>query len=228
MIKDFFGRLFVWYDRTMSNSKDVQEAHDFLLKLGEMTVKFADIHRITIYPNGNYENDAEHSFHLSLSAVEIAANYHPELDLGLVSQFSIVHDLPEIYAGDTPSFNITSEAKLNKEEAERVAVIRLLKELPPHTAMLLKRYEEQVEPEARFVRLIDKLLPAVIHAVATNANREDFINRFKLTTVEILDEGVKARQEQLRHMFPEFKFILIVQELISQTSRNQLFPVQKF
>ena len=211
----------------MSNTKVVQQAHDFLLTLGEMTVRFADVHRATLYPSGKFENDAEHSFHLSLSAVEIAANYHPELDLGLVSQFSIVHDLPEIYAGDTPSFNMSSATKASKEKAEKKALVRLLTELPPHTATLLKRYEEQVEPEARFVRLIDKLLPAVIHAVATNANRQDFIDRFNLTNVEILDEGLRARQEQLQHMFPEFKFILIVQELISQTSRNRLFPIEE-
>jgi putative hydrolase of HD superfamily len=211
----------------MSNTKVVQEAHDFLLTLGEMTVRFADVHRATLYPSGKFENDAEHSFHLSLSAVEIAANYHPELDLGLVSQFSIVHDLPEIYAGDTPSFNMSSATKASKEKAEKKALVRLLTELPPHTATLLKRYEEQVEPEARFVRLIDKLLPVVIHTVATNANRQDFIDRFNLTNVEILDEGLKARQEQLQHMFPEFKFILIVQELISQTSRNRLFPIEE-
>src|ERR1041384_7563187 len=114
----------------MSTQQNAQQAHDQLLVLGDLTVKFADIHRATLYLDGHYENDAEHSFHLALSAVEIAANYHPELDVGLVSQFSIVHDLPEIYAGDSPSFKRTKEAEVQKEIAEAAALERLLKELP--------------------------------------------------------------------------------------------------
>lgn len=207
----------------MTNKNDVQQAHDQLLNLGGLTVRFADIHRITLYPDGHYENDAEHSFHLALSATEIAANYHAELDVGLVSQFSIVHDLPEVYAGDVPSFNISDANKKAKEKAEQLALKKLLGELPPHTAQLLKRYEEQKEPEARFVRFIDKLLPAVIHAVATNANRDDFLERFDIKTIDDIIEANQRNQLKLQEMFPEFDFVLTVRELIIQTSRDHLF-----
>lgn len=207
----------------MPTQQNVQQAHDQLLVLGDLTVKFSDIHRVTLYPDGHYENDAEHSFHLALSAVEIAANYHPELDVGLVSQFSIVHDLPEVYAGDVPSFKRTKEAEVQKEKSEAAALERLLKELPPHTANLLKRYEDQVEPEARFVRLIDKLLPPVIHAVAIEANKEDFLNRFDLKTIEDIDEANKRFLDKLQNMFPEFDFILLVREVVARTSRDRFF-----
>lgn len=130
----------------MSNKNDVQEAHDYLMSLAEVTVKFAGVDRVIIYPSGRYENDTEHSFHLAISAVELAANYHPELDVGLVSQFSIVHDLPEVYAGDTPSFIMSREIELKKEKLEQKAIKRLLTELPPYTAQLLERYEAQIEP----------------------------------------------------------------------------------
>lgn len=204
--------------------KDIQEAHDQLVALGELTVKFADVHRITLYPDKHYENDAEHSFHLALSATEIAANHHPELDAGLVSQFSIVHDLPEIYAGDTPSFNISNTARGAKEKAERLALEKLLTELPPHTAQLLKRYEEQKEPEARFVRFIDKLLPAVIHTVATHANRDDFFNRFNIQSIDDVITANERNRLKIQAMFPEFDFVLTMRDLIIQTARDKLFP----
>lgn len=210
--------------KAMTKKKDTQQAHDQLLALGELTVTFAAVHRITLYPDKHYENDAEHSFHLALSATEIAANYHPELDSGLVSQFSIVHDLPEVYAGDVPSFNISDTDKQAKEKAEHLALERLLVELPPHTAQLLKRYEEQKEPEARFVRFIDKLLPAVIHAVATNANRDDFLKRFNIKTIDDIVEANQRNQLKLQEMFPEFDFVLTIRELVIQTSRDRLFP----
>ncbi len=207
----------------MPTSSSVQQAHDQLLVLGDLAVRFADVHRTTLYPDGHYENDAEHSFHLALSAVELAANYHPELDVGLVSQFSIVHDLPEVHAGDSPSFKRTKEAEAQKEKAEAAALERLLKELPSYTANLLKRYEEQIEPEARFVRLIDKLLPPIIHAVAVHANKEDFLDRFDLKTIEDIDDANKRFLEKLQKMFPEFDFILILREAVAQTSRDRFF-----
>lgn len=209
----------------MTDKNDVQLAHDQLLALGELTVAFAGVHRITHYPDGHYENDTEHSFHLALSATEIAANYHPELDVGLVSQFSIVHDLPEVYAGDVPSFKLSDVDRKTKEAAEQRALERLLHELPPHTAQLLKRYEQQEEPEARFVRFIDKLLPAIIHAVATNANRDDFIERFNITTADDIIEANRQDQRKLQAMFPEFDFVLITRELLIQTSQERILPV---
>jgi 5'-deoxynucleotidase YfbR-like HD superfamily hydrolase len=207
----------------MSTRLNVQQAHDHLLVLGDLTVQFANIHRVILYPDGHYENDAEHSFHLALSAVEIAASYYPELDTGLVSQFSIVHDLPEVYAGDVPSFKRTQEAEARKETAEAAAIERLLKELPPHTADLLKRYEAQAEPEARFVRLIDKLLPPVIHAFAIDANKEDFFNRFDIKTVQDIDDANARFLDKIQKMFPEFDFILLLREMVAQTSRDRFF-----
>lgn len=208
----------------MVNRKKVQQAHDDLVKLGDLTVRFANVHRSTLYPDGHYENDTEHSFHLAISATEIAASYHPELDVGLVSQFSIVHDLAEIYAGDVPSYKLNDDERAKKEAAEKIALEKLLVELPSYTAKLLLRYEAQQEPEARFVRLIDKLLPPVIHTVATEANKEDFLNRFNIVTVEDINKGNELFLTRLKQTFPEFDLLLVVREIITQTSRDRFFP----
>jgi putative hydrolase of HD superfamily len=209
------------------NSEHAQQAHDDLLKIGELVVNFAKVERATYYPNGQPENDNEHSFHLALSAIEMASAYHPELNTGLIAEFSLVHDLPEVYAGDIPTFNITPEARLAKEAAEQVATERLLKELPPYLAQLLKRYEEQVEPEARFVRFIDKLLPAIIHSVAADANKVVFKETYGMKTIEDIQAGRHERTALLQKMFPEFQFVHIVRELVSQTSRDRIYPKDK-
>jgi len=203
--------------------QQAQQAHDSLMKIGEFTVNFAGVERATYYPGARPENDVEHSFHLALSAVEMAATYHPELDVGLVAQFCLVHDAPERYAGDIPTFSITTEARAAKEAAEAEATEVLLKEMPPHFAQLLRRYEEQVEPEARFVRFIDKLLPAIIHSVAPDANKVVFKNTYGLKSVEDVQAERHKRTALLQEMFPEFQFIHIVRELVSQTSRDRIF-----
>lgn len=205
------------------SSERAREAHEYLLELGKISVQMASVERATHYPPGRPENDAEHSFNLGLSAMELAANYYPELDTGLVAQFSYVHDLVEVHTGDTPTFDITAEARAAKEAAEQAAVERLLKELPPHTASLLERYEKQTEPEARFVRFIDKLLPAIIHSVATDVNREVFKDAYGLKTAAEVTVTRRERTAYLQKLFPDFDFIHEVRELVSQTSRERIF-----
>ena len=210
-------------ERPNIRSESAQQAHDSLMKIGEITVAFAGVERATYYPGNRPENDVEHSFHLAASAVEMAATYHPELDTGLVAQFSLVHDFPEVITGDIPTFNITPEARAAKEAAEKLATEKLLRELPPHLAQLLRRYEEQLEPEARFVRFIDKLLPAVVHSVATDVNKDVFRRVYNLNSVEDVQADRVERTALLQAMFPEFQFVHIVRELVSQTSRDRIF-----
>ena len=200
---------------------DAQKAHDYLLALGELTVRFAKVERAPRYPSGDRENDLEHSYHLAISAVELATDYYPELDAGLVAQFSLVHDLPESYSGDVWTFQITDDDRIKKEAAEKKATQQLLRELPPHTAQLLKRYEQQTEPEARFVRFVDKLLPAIINIMAGDAIT--FKEDFGLTDIkEYHPEHIK-RTAKYQEMFPEFNFIHMVREMISNTSAEHVF-----
>jgi putative hydrolase of HD superfamily len=205
-----------------ANRERAQQAHDYLLALGNVSVRFAQVERAPRYPDGDRETDVEHSFHLALSTIELAANYYPELDTGLITQFSLVHDLPELYTGDVWTFNISDEDRAKKELTEKAAIDQLLDELPPHVAQLLERYEAQQEPEARFVRFVDKILPAIINIMAGDANT--FKEDYGINTVEQLNAGREARTAKLQAMFPEFQFIHLVRDLISKTSAEHVFP----
>jgi len=212
----------------MSSNQDVDIALKQILYLSELTTKFANVHRTMLYSDKHYENDTEHSFHLAIVATEIAANYYPKLDIGLISQFSIVHDLPEIYAGDVPSWEMSEEQKIKKEKAEKSSLKKLLKELPPHTADLLRRFEEQEESEARFVRLIDKLLPPAIHAVAMKANKRYFVKRFGMETIEDVNAANERLLIKLREMFPEYDFLILLRQVVAEASRDRLFEETNF
>ena len=178
-------------------------------------------HRAPRYPDGHRENDAEHSFHLSLSAVELAADFYPELDVGLVAQFSTVHDLPEVYAGDVRTFKITDEQRQQKKLAEAAAMKRLVKELPPYTVQLLKRYEKQVEPEARFVRFVDKLLPAIINISSGDAN--SFRSDYNMMSLEELNQMRAMHLQQLEAMFPDFPAVHLLCQLLWKTAADSEF-----
>lgn len=200
---------------------DAQKAHDYLLALGELTVRFAKVERAPRYPSGDRENDLEHSYHLALSAIELAADYYPELDIGLVAQYSIVHDLPESQVGDTWTLSISEKDRAKKEKAEKEATQWLLHELPPHTAQLLERYEQQTEPEARFVRLVDKLTPSLINIMAGEALT--FIEDHGIKTIDEWDADREKYLARLQQMFPDFEFINEVQELILKTTAEHIF-----
>lgn len=73
------------------------------------------------------------------------------------------------------------------------------------------------------MRLIDKLLPAVIHAVVAEQNRTEFIKRYNLTSQKALAKAREDYKNRLRTMFPEFEFALLLQSLVAQTSHDRLF-----
>jgi len=194
----------------------ISRAHDYLMLLGNLTVSYTDVRRAPRYPSGERESDVEHSFHLAISAVELAADFYPDLDLGLVSQFSLVHDMPEIYAGDVWTFNITDEARAQKKIDEDKATKKLLKQLPPYLADLLERYEAQTEPEARFVRFVDKLLPAIINSMA--GDESTFKEDYQLDSAEELIVSRDRHSKELLKLFPEFDVLHLIKELVFETS----------
>ena len=65
--------------------------------------KLKQIYRQTLLMDGSRnENDAEHSWHLALMAM-VLYEYSPKKDLDItkVLKMLLIHDLVEIYAGDT-------------------------------------------------------------------------------------------------------------------------------
>lgn len=205
--------------RVMSEPKH-ERAFNHLLALSDVTVNFARVHRAPRYPGGARESDVEHSYHLALSAMELAPMYREDLDTGLVVQFCLVHDLPEVHVGDVWTFAISDEDRALKEENERIATERLLATLPPVTAGLLKRYEEQLEPEARFTRYIDKLLPAMINIVAGESST--FLSDYGVSTAEELAEARRGHMFKLRQMFPEFEELHDLAQYAHETSARHV------
>lgn len=142
------------------------------LGVGRTAIDFAAVERVPRYSLEVRENDAEHSFMLSMLAIEFATQYNAShqpntaIDVGKVAQYATVHDLIELETGDTPTFNLTSAEHAEKCANEAAAKEGLFQRLPPHLAFLAHRYEEQIDVESRFVKLIDKLLPIIVDIVS--------------------------------------------------------------
>ena len=115
------------------------------------------------------ENDAEHSWHLSLMVITLFeyAN-QPNLDLLRILKMVILHDIVEIDAGDTYIYD--EEAKKDQEERERRAAKRLFGLLPDDQAAEYERiwheFETAATPEARFAKAVDRLQPMLLNYLA--------------------------------------------------------------
>ncbi len=144
------------------------ELADAVIDLGRLALAFGRIDRTAVYhPDGvTPESDTDHTVMLGWVACALAARCFPQLDPGLVAQFALVHDMPEVYAGDTPTLRISDEGMAAKARRERAAVERLSGEFGhrlPWLPAVLALYEQQELPEARFVRAADKVLPKIVH-----------------------------------------------------------------
>ena len=108
-----------------------------------------------------YENDAEHSWHLALMAIILAEHAEADIDLGRVVKMVLVHDLVEIDAGDT--FAYDEVGLRDKADRERKAARRIFGLLPDDQERemhaLWHEFEFGQTPEAKFATALDRLQP---------------------------------------------------------------------
>ncbi len=115
------------------------------------------------------ENDAEHSWHLSLMAITLYEHANdPNLDLLKILRMVIIHDIVEIDAGDT---YIYDEAhKQDQAQREQQAADRLFGLLPSDQEKAFRATWDEFEvgksPEARFAKAIDRLHPMLLNYLA--------------------------------------------------------------
>ena len=111
------------------------------------------------------ENDAEHSWHLSLMAILLVEHAAEEVDLMKVLEMLLIHDVVEIDAGDT--FAYDEVGNRDKDEREQQAADRLFGLLPEDQATayraLWDEFEARQSPEARYAAALDRLQPLLLN-----------------------------------------------------------------
>ncbi len=131
-----------------------------ILPIIQLTTQFADIKRAVGYKKGHLENDAEHSFQLALACWMANGQYQFGLNDERILKFALVHDLVEVYAGDTDAHG-SKEMIATKKERETKALERLKQEYSQFEDMLatIEQYETKQDEEAQFVYILDKFIP---------------------------------------------------------------------
>lgn len=136
----------------------IQQQLDFLAEIDKMKL----VLRQTLLMDGSRrENDAEHSWHLAAMALVLREYAADTVDLSRVLQMALVHDLIEIYAGDTFAFD--EAGNRDKEQRERAAADKLFGQLPGTQGQELRALWEEFDametPDAGFAAACDRLQP---------------------------------------------------------------------
>ena len=119
------------------------------------------------------ENDAEHAWHMAVMTVLLSEYANEEIDVLRTMTMLLIHDLVEIYAGDTYAYD--EEGKKTQKRRELVAADRLFQMLPEDQGKKFREIWEEFEaentPESRFARTMDNLQPMMLNAATDGRQR---------------------------------------------------------
>ena len=103
---------------------------DMQLEFTAVIDKMTSIARRTLLiDRSRCENDAEHSWHIAVMALLFAEHAVEKVNVLHAVEMMLVHDLVEIYAGDTFAYDIKGYE--NKALREQAAADKLFTLLPP-------------------------------------------------------------------------------------------------
>lgn len=189
---------------------------DRVLKFQELLHAFALVERAArVRGRELRENDAEHSFSLSMLTWFVIDAFELPLNKELAVRYALIHDLVEVYAGDTPFLD--AEGRKTKQEREENARLRIATEFPdfPSLHETIDAYERQEDSESKFVKALDKVDPVLTNFAEggrlwkeMNAPYETLINskREKVAAVEevkeLLEEIVAKIEPRKSDYFP--------------------------
>jgi putative hydrolase of HD superfamily len=175
----FFLQRTPWYTFAIMAEEDnaralTPETVQKTIELGRMLLQFGLTTRVTHHEDGQtLETDTTHTVMLGIMACAFAQRYAPHLDRGKIAQYALVHDLAEVYALDTSTYGILSAEEISaKENREAAALERIRGEFAsvyPWITDAIDSYERLDSPEAKFVKVVDKVLPKIVHILNQGA-----------------------------------------------------------
>ena len=134
---------------------------DFLIEADKMK---SVLRQTVLMDRSRHENDAEHSWHFALAALTLHEYAgHDGVDMGRVLKMAALHDLVEIYAGDTFAYDAVGAR--DKQARESAAADRLFAFLPPGQSRefraLWEEFDAMETPDALYAAAIDRLQPFI-------------------------------------------------------------------
>ena len=184
----------------MTLIREVRAAMSNLNKTVDFITEIEKLKSVTRFNrtlDGRFENSAEHSWQGAIAAM-VLQDYYPErLNMEKVMSMLLIHDLGEIYAGDTWVFD--DEKKLHSHDRELESIEKTMSILPEEKYLNMKNswleFEKGQSAEARYARVIDALVPLINHLEVSECD----YNPDNISSVMVLEKKkfIKGESKEL-------------------------------
>ena len=145
-------------DFISSGMERLDQQLKFTAEIDKMT---SILRRTMLIDKSRRENDAEHSWHIAVMALLFEEYVSEPVDIGHVVKMCVVHDLIEIYAGDTFAYDV--EGNKSKAEREEKAADRLFALLPEEQGAYIRALWEEFDgmetADSKYAACLDRLQP---------------------------------------------------------------------
>ena len=145
-------------DFLASGNERLDQQLKFSAEIDKMT---GIIRRTSLIDKSRRENDAEHSWHIAAMAMLFEEYAKEPVNVPRAVEMCVVHDLIEIYAGDTFAYDI--KANEGKAEREKEAADKLFSQLPQEQGKMIRSLWEEFDametPDAKYAACMDRLQP---------------------------------------------------------------------
>lgn len=140
----------------------------FTAEIDKMT---SILRRTMLIDDSRRENDAEHSWHIAVMALLFTEYAAEPVDIGRAVKMCVVHDLIEIYAGDT--FAYDAAGNKDKAQREQAAADKLFAMLPKEQGdeirSLWEEFDAMQTADAKYAACMDRLQP-FLHNTLTDGH----------------------------------------------------------
>ncbi|MCP4535842.1 MAG: HD domain-containing protein [Chloroflexi bacterium] len=176
----------------------IEKVLDFIVEVE----KLKDVHRKS-KPVGldRYENSAEHSWHVCLSALMLQDYADQDINIDRVIKMLLIHDLGEIDAGDTIIYASETDELKAQEAAGLERLFKLLPDGKLEEYMALwYEFESGETPDSKYAKAIDRV-PSLLHNLYGDGHtwRKNRIPKEKVFSLNSrINEGSKKLWQVLK------------------------------
>ena len=179
--------------KVRATMSDLDKTVDFIKEIE----KLKSVTRFNRTLDGRFENSAEHSWQCAIASIVLQDYYPEKLNMEKVISMLLIHDLGEIYAGDTWVFD--DKGKIHSHDRELESIKKTMSILPEEKYLNMKNswleFEKGQSAEARYARVIDALVPLINHLEVSECN----YNPDNISSDMVLEKKkfIKSESEEL-------------------------------
>ena len=161
--------------------------------------KMTSVYRRTLLlDRSRRENDAEHSWHIAVMALLFEEYAVEKVDIRHAVEMLLVHDLIEIYAGDTFAYDIAGGK--DKHLREQSAAEKLFALLPEDQSVKIKQlwqeFDAAATADAKYANCLDRLQP-FYHNMLTDGHT------WRNADIPVTSAQVRKRTACIKEFMPQ-------------------------